>query len=305
MFMRLASLIVASLFPLFAQGQSDGDVQAFVPNLTPLKRIAGVLPEAARSQGLQGVVRLLVTIDAQGLATNVEPLTGPEILRQPAIDAVRKKQFRPVIRNGHPVTAYTDENVGFYIPGKPVVVDFKEEHAAIQRIMDLEKRFPRSKQQVLTDLEQDISGADSRQRFYALRTLAKAAWEAGAILTAADYATELLNDVAQNPRDWNDGNAIHDGHMVLGLVALSNGNLGQAGKDLLEAGKTPGSPQLDSFGPNMTLAKELLQKGEKDVVLEYFALCRVFWKMGNDRLDEWTAMVRGGGMPKFGANLVY
>jgi hypothetical protein len=55
----------------------------------------------------------------------------------------------------------------------------------------------------------------------------------------------------------------------------------------------------------MTMAKEMLQNGEKDVVLEYFALWRVFWKMGNDRLDEWTALVRGGGMPKFGANLVY
>src|SRR5260370_694641 len=125
--------------------------------------------EAARSQGLQGLVRMLVTIDSQGMVTNVETLTGPEILRQPAIDAVRKMQFRPVIRNGHPVNAYTDENVGFYIPGKPVVANFniEEDRAAIQRIMDLEKRFPRSKQQVLADLEQDISGADARQRFYA------------------------------------------------------------------------------------------------------------------------------------------
>lgn len=305
--MRLASLTLVSLLPLCAQSQGGGDVQAFVPHLTPLKRIAGVLPDAARSQGLQGTVLMLVTIDSQGLVTNVEALTGPEILRKPAMDAVRQMQFRPVIRNGHPVTASTDDSVIFSIPGKPMTADFnmEEQSAAVQRIISLEKQFPRSKQQVLADLEQDISGANPRERFYALRTLAKAAWDAGANLTAADYATELLNDVAQNQRDWNNGNAIHDGNMVLGLVALSNGNLGQAGKYLLDAGKTPGSPQLGSFGPNMSLAKELLQKGEKEVVLEYFALCRIFWKMGNDSLDEWTAMVRGGGMPKFGANLVY
>ena len=96
--MRLACLILVLLSPLFAQSHTDGDVQAFVPHLTPLKRIAGVLPDAARSQGLQGTVRMLVTIDSQGLVTNVEPLTGPEILRQPAIDAVRKtcKHDRPV-----------------------------------------------------------------------------------------------------------------------------------------------------------------------------------------------------------------
>lgn len=55
----------------------------------------------------------------------------------------------------------------------------------------------------------------------------------------------------------------------------------------------------------MTLANALLQKGEKDVVLEYFSLCRAFWKMGSAKLDEWSATVRGGGIPSFGANLLY
>jgi TonB family protein len=94
--MRLASIILVSLLPLCAQSQGEADVQAFVPRLTPLKRIAGVLPDAARSQGLQGTVLMLVTIDPQGLVTNVEALTGPGILRKPAMDAVRQMQFRPV-----------------------------------------------------------------------------------------------------------------------------------------------------------------------------------------------------------------
>ena len=34
-----------------------------------------------------------------------------------------------------------------------------------------------------------------------------------------------------------------------------------AGKYLVEAAHTPGSPQLNSFGPNVTLAKELLEMG--------------------------------------------
>ncbi len=50
-------------------------------------------------------------------------------------------------------------------------------------------------------------------------------------------------------------------------------------KYLIAAGKSPGSPQMDSFGPNMTLAKDLLEKGERDAVLEYFMRCRKFWKM--------------------------
>ncbi|MBV8841883.1 MAG: hypothetical protein JO307_03640 [Bryobacterales bacterium] len=70
-------------------------------------------------------------------------------------------------------------------------------------------------------------------------------------------------------------------------------------------GKTPGSPQLNSFGPNVTLAKQLLERGEKSVVLEYFAECRSFWKMGGPSLDSWTATIQRGETPNFGANLVY
>jgi hypothetical protein len=49
----------------------------------------------------------------------------------------------------------------------------------------------------------------------------------------------------------------------------ANGDIEEAKKQLLLAGKTPSSPQLNSFGPNMILAKELLDKGEKDTVLHY------------------------------------
>jgi hypothetical protein len=41
------------------------------------------------------------------------------------------------------------------------------------------------------------------------------------------------------------------------------------------------------------------------VVLQYFSLCRAFWKLRPETLDAWSATVRGGGMPDFGANLKY
>ncbi len=62
---------------------------------------------------------------------------------------------------------------------------------------------------------------------------------------------------------------------------------------------------MNSFGPNMQLAKDLLAKGEREVVLEYFKRCRTFWKMGADRLAAWTAAVSKGETPEFGANLEY
>ena len=104
----------------------------------------------------------------------------------------------------------------------------------------------------------------------------------------------------------NYGNAVFFGNMVIGRVALRRDkNTFLAKSSLLASGETSGSPQLNSFGPNMSLAKDLLEQGERDTVLEFFAECRKVWKLGYDKLDAWTANVRGGGIPDFGANLLY
>ena len=117
---------------------------------------------------------------------------------------------------------------------------------------------------------------------------------------------ELLADAVKNQRDWNYGNAIFHGNMINGLVALKrDNNIGLADGDLLASGRTPGSPQLDSFGPSMKLAKELLAAGERSTVLEFFELCRAFWKSDGGRLDSWSKAVREGAAPDFGPNLSY
>lgn len=142
-------------------------------------------------------------------------------------------------------------------------------------------------------------------RFYNLCDAAKAAFEVGAVENAQMYALELLALAPQFKDDWNYGNAIHDGNMVLGRVALRQGNVEDAKSFLLAAGKTPGSPQLDSFGPNLALAKDLLEQGHKDVVIEYLDLCARFWKKQFNDIDNWKSEIRSGKMPDFGSNLRY
>ena len=144
---------------------------------------------------------------------------------------------------------------------------------------------------------------DEQKRFYKLADLAKSAFTAGDLKKARSYADLLLTEAKKYQDDWNYGNAIHHGNLILGRLALQSGNLAEAKARLIAAGKTPGSPQLNSFGPNMMLAKELLDKGQKDVVLEYFQLCGKFWDMGKDDLKDWTETVKKGGIPDFGANL--
>jgi hypothetical protein len=143
-------------------------------------------------------------------------------------------------------------------------------------------------------------------QFFDLRTLAKTAFEAGDLEKAQSYATRLLDMAHQGPENWNTGNAIHDGYMVLGRVALRRGNVALAEEELLNAGSTKGSPQLNSFGPNVSLANDLLQAGRTAVVLQYFTLCKNFWKSHPpNKADEWIETIRGGGIPDFGANLMY
>lgn len=166
-------------------------------------------------------------------------------------------------------------------------------------------RTPTAKDE-LDRATRELNQANSaEERFYALGNVAKLSFVVGRTDDARRYASELLTLVPKFEGDWNYGNAVQDGHLVLGRIAVAEGRIDDAKRHLIEAGKSPGSPQMDSFGPNMSLAKDLLEKGERDVVLEYFELCRKFWKMGDERLVRWASEVKAGKTPDFGANLYY
>lgn len=164
---------------------------------------------------------------------------------------------------------------------------------------------PSSPREQFAALEKKAAGLKGRDLFYQLSSLAKRAFNAGETDKAEAYAKQLLSQAPQYRGDWNYGNAIFFGNFVLGRVSLSKGDVKQADHYLLASAKTPGSPQLDSFGPNMTLAKELLDKGESEPVLQYLELCKNFWESEPQRLDEWRQAIRNGKTPDFGANLNY
>jgi hypothetical protein len=120
-----------------------------------------------------------------------------------------------------------------------------------------------------------------------------------------EYATEVLGGATRYRTDWNYGNAVHKANLALGRLALRDGSKEEAKGFLLEAGKTPGSPQLNSFGPNMVLAKEMLERGNRDAVLEYLDLCSKFWSSDFGALKRWKALIAEGKQPNFAANLLY
>ncbi len=182
----------------------------------------------------------------------------------------------------------------------------------LQRAFQELQRAERMRDKSQTGLNSDDpADVQKFQQWLMRRTnsiLAKAAYDAREFQVAKNYATELLNLAASSDvGDFfrNDGNAIHHGNLILGQVALQTGDLDQAKERLILNARIYGSPQLDSFGPNMSLAKELLERGEREVVLQFFMLCAKFWELGSDRLAEWIRQVRAGELPVFGANLRY
>jgi hypothetical protein len=148
----------------------------------------------------------------------------------------------------------------------------------------------------------------SSSEIRSLTRLARAAFDASEFEAARNGALELLEKVTSAEvakSSGNDGNAIHCANLILGRLALHVGEVETAKRYLIASGKTSGSPTLCSFGPNMSLAKELLEHGEHETVLRYFELCRSFWQSNFGQLDQWTQEVRAGKIPEFGANLVY
>ncbi|HEX8549918.1 MAG TPA: hypothetical protein VF681_00045 [Abditibacteriaceae bacterium] len=156
-----------------------------------------------------------------------------------------------------------------------------------------------------------------------LQQMALQAFGNGDTQAATQYAFQMLKENT-NRKAWYYGNTIHGANQILGLAALRERRTADARRYLIAAGKTPGSPQLDSFGPPMALAQALLEKGEKDTVIQYLDLVSKFWassspqqlkriekrkpgfakvvvrmdKEKQQKINSWKTQIRAGKKPK-------
>ena len=147
------------------------------------------------------------------------------------------------------------------------------------------------------------------KKLMALLNLAPAALAAGETEKARLYSAELMavGESLKSQPGFGPGmksDAIHIGNLVLGEVSLKDGDVVKAKWHLLAAGHVEGSPVLKSFGPGMLLARDLLTKGERAVVVEYLDACASFWDMQDGKLGRWKAIIMEGGVPDFGVHLM-
>lgn len=102
----------------------------------------------------------------------------------------------------------------------------------------------------------------------------------------------------------------HFANIILGRLVLLDGKIPEAEEFLKQAGKTKGDPVLNSFGPNMMLARDLLRQGRKQAVLDYFDDCLKFWKServsnNGERMAAWKSAIAKGAEPDFGVDLFH
>jgi periplasmic protein TonB len=70
-------------------------------------------PAIAKAAHIQGVVVLQATISKSGSIQNLRVISGPPMLQQAAMDAVRSWRYKPYLLNGEPVEVETTINVVF------------------------------------------------------------------------------------------------------------------------------------------------------------------------------------------------
>jgi protein TonB len=78
-----------------------------------LLKVAPVYPVEAKQNGIQGTVRLEVTIEKDGHVADLKVVSGPAELVLSATDAVKQWLYKPTLLNGEPVAVLTTVDVNY------------------------------------------------------------------------------------------------------------------------------------------------------------------------------------------------
>ncbi len=82
-----------------------------------IQKTIPIYPPIAKAARVSGTVVLQATISKQGTIENLHVVSGPAMLQQAALDAVRTWRYRPYLLNNEPVEVDTTVNVIFTLGG--------------------------------------------------------------------------------------------------------------------------------------------------------------------------------------------
>ena len=82
-----------------------------------MNKTTPIYPPIAKAARVPGTVVLQATISKQGTIEDLHVVSGPAMLQQAALDAVRQWRYRPYLLNNEPVEVETTVNVIFTLGG--------------------------------------------------------------------------------------------------------------------------------------------------------------------------------------------
>jgi TonB family protein len=84
-----------------------------------LKKVQPEYPLAMKDARVQGTVVLKGVVGKDGRLRDLRFVSGPPLLQQAAMDAVKQWLYRPYLLNGEPVEVQTTVNIAFTLGGQP------------------------------------------------------------------------------------------------------------------------------------------------------------------------------------------
>ena len=84
-----------------------------------LRKVQPEYPLVARNAEVSGTVVLQARINKNGGIENLNVVSGPSMLQQAALDAVKQWRYRPYLIDGEPVEVLTTVNVVFDLSSSP------------------------------------------------------------------------------------------------------------------------------------------------------------------------------------------
>jgi hypothetical protein len=122
---------------------------------------------------------------------------------------------------------------------------------------------------------------------------AHAALEAGALIMAKGISQGIVN------AHIGDDSAVRLQHTtILGRIALRQNDLESAKRHLLDSVPKSSSTGESFYMPTFALARELLEKEQKEIVIKYLELIAPLWK--NPKIPKWKEEIRSGKIPSDG-----
>lgn len=83
-----------------------------------IHRVQPAYPALAKQARIQGSVVLRAIINREGVIENLQAMSGPPMLEQAAIEAVKQWRYKPYLLDGEPIEVETQVTVNFSLGGQ-------------------------------------------------------------------------------------------------------------------------------------------------------------------------------------------